>query len=101
MEFNDVLQVPPDHPAYAGHFPGNPVVPGALLLGWLQSRVEHIAAVQVNEVASIKFITAVKPGARLDLAGRYSEESGRLSLAVSDDGLVCKVTFRMGTRGSD
>ena len=27
-----ILSIPADHPALAGHFPGNPVTPGALLL---------------------------------------------------------------------
>lgn len=27
-----VLSIPADHPALAGHFPGNPVAPGALIL---------------------------------------------------------------------
>lgn len=97
MEFDDVLHVPAEHPTYAGHFPGNPVVPGALLLGWLQDRAEQLAAVQVIEVASIKFIAEVKPGAKLTLAGRYSEESGRLALEVSDGGPVCKVILRTST----
>lgn len=26
------LVIPPDHPALPGHFPGNPLVPGVLIL---------------------------------------------------------------------
>jgi 3-hydroxymyristoyl/3-hydroxydecanoyl-(acyl carrier protein) dehydratase len=37
--------VPASHPALAGHFPGNPVVPGA----WLLALVERAARLQFGE----------------------------------------------------
>ena len=29
------LLIPAEHPCYAGHFPGDPLVPGALLAQWV------------------------------------------------------------------
>ncbi len=50
----------PDHPALAGHFPGNPIVPGLLLL----SEVVSIASAHahINGVKQVKFHTPLKPG---------------------------------------
>jgi len=59
----------PDHPTAAGHFPGNPIMPGALLLDEV---VLAIAAAEgrragVPTVRSAKFLHPVRPGDRLAL----------------------------------
>jgi acyl-coenzyme A synthetase/AMP-(fatty) acid ligase len=65
-----------DHPALAGHFPGHPVVPGAVLLdelvaaagrefGWTPGPIR---------VVSAKFLRVVHPGERLHLRLAPTEE---------------------------
>jgi len=53
------LHFPATHPAFAGHFPGAPMVPGALLLA------EALTALGVAggplEIASAKFLRPVGP----------------------------------------
>ena len=63
------LSVAADHPAYAGHFPGQPILPGAVLL---DEALHALAALQGIEVAvaqvkSAKFPSPVKPGETLRL----------------------------------
>ncbi|HWQ40124.1 MAG TPA: AMP-binding protein [Burkholderiales bacterium] len=58
-----------DHPALAGHFPGDPVVPGAVLLDEVVEALvrgfhESRAAL---EIVSAKFLRPVRPGERLHL----------------------------------
>jgi 3-hydroxymyristoyl/3-hydroxydecanoyl-(acyl carrier protein) dehydratase len=58
---------PADHPAMAGHFPGHPVVPGALLLG---EALRTVAAelgmdLSICRVRSAKFMAPVRPGERI------------------------------------
>ncbi len=62
--------IAPDHPCFAGHFPGHPVLPGVLLL----DRVLAVARAELNDqlaqctVYNVKFLAEIGPGAELDIA---------------------------------
>jgi 3-hydroxymyristoyl/3-hydroxydecanoyl-(acyl carrier protein) dehydratase len=56
-----------DHPASRGHFPGNPIIPGAVLLN---ETAQAIAAglgpaTALCQVRSAKFLHPVRPGDRV------------------------------------
>jgi len=53
------LTVPLDHPCYTGHFPGNPVVPGVLLLELV---IHALGRGAPQTVISSKFHRVLKPG---------------------------------------
>lgn len=57
------FSVSPGHPALAGHFPGNPIVPGVLLL----DHIIHLAesgsgGARVSAVPVAKFLRPLLPG---------------------------------------
>lgn len=56
-----------DHPTAAGHFPGNPIIPGALLLDAVLLALGGDArdAIGGVEIRSVKFLRPVRPGDRL------------------------------------
>jgi len=63
-------QVAPDHPAFAGHFPGQPLMPGALLLAEVLEAVRSVPALGARlgaqpTLAAAKFLAPVRPGSRL------------------------------------
>ena len=70
--------VPPDHPAFAGHFPSAPIVPGVLLLDAAVHAIQqaHIpqapgpAAAQICQISTAKFLSPVGPGETLTISCR-------------------------------
>ncbi|MGJ7496175.1 AMP-binding protein [Variovorax sp. RT4R15] len=63
-------EVPHDHPSFAGHFPGQPLVPGALLLSEVLEAVQGVPALVARlgarpTLAVAKFLAPVRPGSTL------------------------------------
>ena len=59
------LRVPERHPAFAGHFPDAPLLPGVVLLDEMLHSLGDAAQVWV--VSSAKFLHPVRPGEMLTL----------------------------------
>lgn len=58
---------PADHPAALGHFPGNPIIPGAVLLDETLRAIEAGLGVNLSScrIKSAKFLAPVRPGDRV------------------------------------
>lgn len=66
------LHIAPDHPAFAGHFPGQPLLPGVLLLAEVLEAVLDVPALARSvgpapRIGAAKFLAPVRPGAQLTL----------------------------------
>jgi len=64
------LEVAPDHPAFAGHFPGHPILPGVVLLSEALAAIEAATGLAPPQwsLSSCKFLVPVSPGTPLTLA---------------------------------
>ena len=67
--FKARFDIPVDHPCFSGHFPGQPIFPGVLLLERVMSLAQTSLGQPLNEctVYNVKFLAAVVPGDALDV----------------------------------
>ena len=63
MMMQSALCISPDHPAFAGHFPKFPVLPGAILLDEIIKAIESARGIEIRHwhIASAKFLGPVRP----------------------------------------
>ena len=63
------LPIAADHPAYAGHFPGQPSLPGVVLLDAALHALAGVlgAHALTGQIKSAKFLSPVVPGEPLTL----------------------------------
>ena len=68
--------VPEDHPAFAGHFPGNPILPGVVLLDAVLQAIAAATgiALEACEIGAVKFLSPAGPGDELEI--RHSRSAG-------------------------
>jgi len=62
------ISVPQDHPALAGHFPGNPVVPGVVILELVRQYIEaEYAQAMLRQITHAKFSSPLRPGQTMQI----------------------------------
>jgi 3-hydroxyacyl-[acyl-carrier-protein] dehydratase len=78
------LPIAVDHPAFAGHFPGMPIVPGVVLLDLLLQGLERELKTDPAHwrCSSAKFFSTVAPGESL-LAGYTLRDAGRVDFMIT------------------
>lgn len=101
--FRARFDIPLNHPCFPGHFPGQAILPGVLLLERVMSLAQTSLARSLDEctVYNVKFLAAVVPGDALDvqLASTNLNEykfTVRISQAGGAEGvLACSGQLRM------
>jgi len=73
------LMVRGDHPALADHFPGRPIVPGAILLDHSVAAGRRAGVPEVREIVVAKFVAVVRPDTPL-LARFETRNDGKIRL---------------------
>ncbi len=81
------MQISAEHPAFAGHFPKFPVLPGAVLIDVALNAIAAAHALDLRQwrLASVKFLDMVRPGDALSLEhGGPVNGSIRFSIRSAD-----------------
>ena len=87
-------KVPADHPSLAGHFPGQPLLPGALVLAEVMEAIQRVPALVARlgatpTLAAAKFLAPVRPGSMLSIELHPEAGTGRgVRFDVRCDGVV-------------
>ena len=63
MPAEAAFTIPADHPALAGHFPGDLIVPGVLVLAHVQQALEsRVGPARLTGLPQAKFLAPLRPG---------------------------------------
>jgi 3-hydroxymyristoyl/3-hydroxydecanoyl-(acyl carrier protein) dehydratase len=84
VDFN--FQVSASHPSLAGHFPGNPIVPGVLLLDQVMEGLAAAVGRDVVRIQRVKFSSVLKP-----------EESASAQCVLEGERASFRVSVSRGT----
>lgn len=102
------LRIAEDHAAFAGHFPGRPILPGAALLDVVLHEIERARSIDLTRwsVASAKFLATVRPGDALTLEHSASGDAAirfvirNATCAVASGMLTAVYASGDGSRGA-
>ena len=97
FEFN----VPSHHPSLPGHFPGNPVVPGVLLLDHVLEAVHRATSRRAARLQQVKFMSALRPDERAHGQCELTDERAAFRVTARRGGVEAVLAsgvlfFRMG-----
>lgn len=92
------LQLNVGHPIFSGHFPGQPVVPGACMLQMVKEILAEVmpGSHQLKKAANLKFIAPIDPNMvdelELKLTYKPTEEGLQVNASLLANGVV---SFKM------
>lgn len=78
--FQTPLKIDTAHPALAGHFPGNPIVPGVVVLERLAAALRTWRGARVERLDA-KFVQPLRPGEAATIA--LHDDSARVRFEVT------------------
>jgi 3-hydroxyacyl-[acyl-carrier-protein] dehydratase len=107
MRGETTLTIAADHPAFPGHFPGRPIVPGVVLLDAALHAVEQERQTPGEQpasgpalhcqIASAKFLSPVQPGETLTISYTRTDKGPTRFEIACGQRPVASGTFVFGT----
>jgi len=94
---SSVFCVQANHPALPGHFPGNPVVPGVLILEHVLRAYEasQPCPTPLRRLTNVKFLQPLRPGETAEIA--FDIKPGKVAFSVvRGETLIAKGVFEGG-----
>jgi len=82
MQLRQMFRISAGHPALPGHFPGQPVVPGVVLLDRVAAALEQWRGSRVAWLPQVKFLQPLLPEQDAELILSEDGESIRFSILL-------------------
>jgi 3-hydroxyacyl-[acyl-carrier-protein] dehydratase len=91
--YTTALRIGADHPSLAGHFPGNPIVPGVVLLDHVQQAASSWLGypVKLSGIPQTKFVQPLLPEQDAHIQLRLTGTELRFSIVRDDATLAIGV----------
>lgn len=79
-----------DHPSLPGHFPGQPVVPGVVILDAVQAQARVLLgdALRLRRIPQVKFLAPLLPGQAASIELDVDPGPGRVRFRVLREGAL-------------
>ena len=85
-----------EHPCLAGHFPGNPIIPGTLILDRVIETLQQSLPKQaLREVVSVKFLRPLLPDETFTIAYQPRGEEIRFECKI-EERTLCSGRLKLG-----
>lgn len=85
VSYQHVFTIAADHPALAGHFPGNPIVPGVVLLDQVTGALQ-LHGLHATGIVEARFRQVLKAGEQAQLGMEHQADQVRFR--IEHDGCV-------------
>lgn len=83
------FEVPATHPCLPGHFPGDPLVPGVVVLDHVVAAIESLhGPLGALRLPQVKFVQPLRPGQRADIALEHASGTMRWRFRVAREGTL-------------
>jgi 3-hydroxyacyl-[acyl-carrier-protein] dehydratase len=100
MPRQSIFVIGADHPSLPGHFPGEPIVPGAVLLDHAIAHIENHTKRRVAGIAAAKFNLPVRADKTCVLTMQVKDDTVSLSAAV-DGEIVFSLSALLQDKATD
>ena len=89
--------IAPDFPAFNGHFPGNPLLPGVCQFGLCADALGRMlkTPVEIASISRCKFVAPIRPGQRVQVV-LTNRPDGKISAELKNPQVqsrFCQLTF--------
>ena len=86
----DKFIISAEHPCLAGHFPGNPLVPGVVILDEVMRCIRrHLGDVEFVTLPAVKFLSPLLPGKEVDVSVQQKQTALLSFTCRVADRLIC------------